>query len=84
MTLKELEDLQEFFDQTPAVYSSSALTRQHYIDLSETIVSFFNEYNPEDYDLRDARKCRIKLDELIDEEIERLAYEGDWNNSNQH
>lgn len=33
----------------------------------EDIVSFFNENNPEDYDLRDASNCADRVQELMNE-----------------
>ena len=69
----QLNLLKDFFDgQSPLFikkWTASEVdkrkTRQFYIDLSEEIVSFFNDNNPAERDLRDASKTVKRIDELI-------------------
>ena len=89
-TKENLENLQDFFNwSVPFIMEKWTMnidrnkTRQHYINIMEDIISFFNDYNPEEYDLRDARKCSKRIDEIIEEmEEEERADRADWNHSN--
>jgi hypothetical protein len=71
MDQERLDNLRDFFVwqisficQKWSLEIDKEATRSYYRTIAEDIVEFFNENNPEDYDMRDCWKVVKRIDEI--------------------